>query len=79
MAGRLAADRHGRDDFSVCVLYCSAQPTRIGAALIESVGIQKVYYGLSHEQVGLDPSKRSDPSYEALLGDEALEMFKSAK
>lgn len=79
MAIRRAADKQGRDDFSDCVLYCSAQPTRIGAALIESVGIKKVYFGLSHEDVGLDASKRSEPDFEPLLADKALAMFKAAK
>lgn len=79
MAIRNAADREGRADFSDCVLYCSSQPTAIGAALIESVGIKKVYYGMSHEDIGMDIGKRSKPTYEPLLTDKAKEMYKASK
>ncbi len=79
MAIRSATGKTGQADFADCVLYCSAQPTSIGVALIESVGIKKVYYGLTHEQIGLDITKRSKPVYEPLLSDAALEMFKVAK
>ncbi|MGB0719548.1 MAG: response regulator, partial [Bdellovibrionales bacterium] len=51
MAIRQAAEKLGRTDLKDCILYCSAYPTKVGAALIESVGIGKVYYGLSHTDI----------------------------
>ena len=51
MAIRKAAEKLGRADLSDCVLYCSSAPTMMGKALIISVGIEKVYYGLSHEEI----------------------------
>ena len=51
MAIRHAAERLGREDLSDCVLYASSEPTMMGKALIVSVGIPKVFYGASHEDV----------------------------
>ncbi|MDH5723363.1 MAG: response regulator [Alphaproteobacteria bacterium] len=51
MAIRKASEKLGRPDLSDCVLYCSSTPTMMGKALIISVGIKKVYYGLSHEEI----------------------------
>lgn len=80
MAIRLAADRLGQTDLSDCVLYCSSQPTMMGQALIKSVGIQTVYFGLSHDDIGQmkTHSAPAEPSYKQLGRDEALAMFKGA-
>lgn len=51
MAIRQAAEKLGRSDLSDCVLYLSSEPTMMGKALILSVGIKKVYYGLSHDEI----------------------------
>lgn len=51
MAIRQASEKLGRADLSNCTLYCSSMPTMMGRALIISVGIEKVYYGLSHEEI----------------------------
>lgn len=51
MAIRQAAEKLGRSDLSDCVLYCSSEPTMMGQALIISVGITQVYYGLSHSEI----------------------------
>ena len=51
MAIRQAAERLGRADLSDCILYVSSEPTMMGKALIISVGIEKVYFGLTHEEV----------------------------
>lgn len=51
MAIRQAAERLGRSHLEDCILYCSSQPTMMGQALIISVGIPKVYYGLSHQDI----------------------------
>ena len=81
MAIRNAADKLGRADLSDCILYCSSQPTMMGKALIASVGIGKVYYGLSHDEVASihDKPKASPAStdYVQLAHDDALEMFKN--
>ncbi|MGN7437463.1 MAG: response regulator [Alcanivorax sp.] len=51
MAIRQAAEKLGKADLSECILYCSSEPTMMGQALIESVGIQQVYYGLTHDEI----------------------------
>jgi len=81
MAIRQAAERQGATSLQDCILYCSSQPTKIGEALIESVGIQTVYYGLSSEDVTSIRGKAetTTPSYEQICKDEALAMFKAAK
>jgi len=81
MAIRQAAEKLGKSDLSECLLYCSSQPTRIGEALISSVGIAKVYYGLSHEDTGQIEERKTahEPEYHQLARDKALEMFKASK
>ena len=81
MAIRLAADVLGTADLSDYTLYCSSEPTMVGKALIKSVGIQIVYYGLSHTDIGqLKEAKTAqEPNYKELLKDEALAMFRAAK
>jgi guanine deaminase len=81
MAIRKTAEKLGKSDLSECVLYCSSQPTRIGEALILSVGIAKVYFGLSHEDTGQIKGHKTihEPEYQQLAREQALEMFKTAK
>lgn len=88
MAIRQAAERLESGDLSECVLYCSSEPTMMGQALIVSVGIKKVYFGLSHEEVKAARSsdedavrdelkeKKKTTEYIQLGHDEALAMFK---
>lgn len=78
MAIRQAAERLGRSDLSDCVLYVSSEPTMIGKALIQSVGISKVYYGLSHSeisQIRTSKAHLSETVYEQLGHDAAAAMF----
>ena len=81
MAIRQAAEKLGKSDLEDCILYCSSQPTRIGEALIASVGIGEVYYGLSHEDTGQIKTHKqiSEPVYKQLCQGHALDMFKAAK
>lgn len=81
MAIRKAAEKLGKSDLSDCILYCSSQPTRIGEALVASVGIENVYYGLSHEDTGSIKAhnKTVEAQYQQLCKNVALEMFKAAK
>lgn len=51
MAIRQAAEKLGRADLGDCILYCSSEPTMMGQALILSVGIKTVYYGLNHDEI----------------------------
>lgn len=51
MAIRQSAEKLGKSDLSDCILYCSSEPTLMGKALIISVGIRDVYYGLSHAEI----------------------------
>lgn len=78
---RKAAEKTGRSDLSDCILYCSSQPTKIGEALIASVGISEVYYGLSHEDTGAlkEHKQAAQPVYNQLCQDQALEMFKNSR
>ncbi len=77
MAIRQAAEKLGKSDLSECSLYCSSEPTMMGKALIASVGIMHVYYGLSHAEIN---NIRTGHSYEKAnytqLGYEsAIKMF----
>ncbi|MCD8570741.1 MAG: response regulator [Alphaproteobacteria bacterium] len=78
MAIRQAAERLGRSDLSDCLLYVSSEPTMIGKALIQSVGISKVYFGMSHQEVGQIRAKTAhlpETQYEQLGHDAAVAMF----
>ncbi len=83
MAIRKASEELGKSDLSECVLYCSSQPTMMGQALIESVGIKQVYYGLSHKEINnlrdLRTHNRKKASYTQIGYDDALTMFKRWK
>ena len=81
VAIRKAAEKLGKTDLSECVLYCSSQPTRIGEALISSVCIPQVFYGLSHEDTKNISEHQTPcmPEYQQLCENHALEMYKTAK
>ena len=73
---RLAAEQLERSDLSDCILYCSSEPTMMGKALIASVGISAVYYGLAHEDTGITREiKKAETTYEQLSKKAALEVF----
>ncbi len=79
MAIRHAAEKLERSDLSDCVLYCSSEPTMMGQALIKSVGISKVYFGLSHSEINNICTRETqipETEYEQLGHDDALTMFK---
>ncbi|MCB1532035.1 MAG: response regulator [Alphaproteobacteria bacterium] len=88
MAIRQAAERLSRGDLSDCTLYCSSEPTMMGQALIASVGIKKIYYALTHDEIrhirdrGEEAARqnmgqRESAEYTQIGRDEAMEMFKS--
>lgn len=86
MAIRQAAERLGQADLSDCILYCSSEPTVIGQALIQSVEIGTVYYGLRHEEVSAlraddekVRNKAKKVKYKQLCHDEAEEMVKKTQ
>ncbi len=81
MAIRQATERLNKPSLEDCVLYTSSEPTSIGKALIESVGLGKVYYGLSHQDMSQFMSFKKTPPvpYEQLKRDEALEMLQNWK
>jgi len=81
---RRAAEKLGSHRLDGCVLYASCEPTMLGQALIYSTGIAKVYYALTHEDVGASrqneegilgevskPMDQRDVSYERLMQDDA--------
>lgn len=88
MAIRHAAEKLGRADLSDCILYCTGEPTMMGKALIISVGIKTVYYGLTHDEIRhvraaedkvraeLSGANQNTTSYIQLCHDEVLSMFK---
>ncbi len=88
IAIRRATEQQNSTDLSGCVVYCSSEPTMLGEALIIGTGIEKVVYGLSHEEVGITrlseegvaaqiakPANERDVPHEQLQHDEALDMF----
>lgn len=89
MAIRQAAEKLGQADLSSCKLYISSEPTMMGKALIISVGIEKVYYGLSHEEMKsirasedkvraeLQNHEMAQTRYTLLCHEEAMDMFQS--
>ena len=89
MAIRRATDRMNNTDLTGCTVYCSSEPTMLGQALIISTGIAKVYYALSHEDVGATrlneegilgeisrPLDQRSVPYEKINTQEGLDMFK---
>ncbi len=81
MAIRQATEKMDSLSLEGCVLYSSSEPTKIGKALIDSVGIEKVYYGLSSQEIAsLFPAKKlTNAAYEQFQKDAALEMLAAAK
>ncbi len=79
MAIRKAAEKLERSDLSDCILYCSSQPTMMGQALVNSVGIKQVYYGISHEEINNLRDARSHniekAVYTQIGHDDAMTMF----
>ena len=81
MAIRQATQKLDTTNLDECVLYLSSEPTRVGKALIDSVGILQVYYGLSSQDIATFYPSRSYPSvkYEQMQKDAALKMMSAAK
>jgi tRNA(Arg) A34 adenosine deaminase TadA/CheY-like chemotaxis protein len=87
MAIRQAAEKLGKSNLSECVLYVSSEPTMMGKALISSVGISQVYFGISHQEIAamrIDDGGRDqtqiaavEPLYTQIGKDEALKMFRA--
>ncbi len=76
MAIRKAAELLETSDLSNYVLYCSSYPTKIGIALIESVGILEVYYGATHEETGLQKKHAQDVVFKQIEKEKALALYK---
>ena len=88
MAIRQASEKLERADLSDCILYCSSEPTMMGQALIVSVGIKQVYFGLSHADIKeirekenkvraeLVHAEEKQTLYTQLGHDHAMTMFK---
>ncbi len=78
MAIRQATEKLNKPSLEGCVLYCSSEPTRISKALIDSAGISKVFFGLSHADIReFYPSQSYAPvAYEQIHRGAAMEMMK---
>lgn len=81
MAIRQATERLNKTSLEECVLYSSSEPTKIGKSLIDSVGISKVYYGASHQDMAeLFEAKTYAPvEYEQFMRAESLNAFSIKK
>ncbi len=80
LAIRRATEKLGQPHLEGCVIYCSSEPTKIGAALIASVGIAKLYYGLKHSEMQefLGPPKPgASVEYIQTGREQALEMMRN--
>lgn len=87
MAIRQASEKLNSSDLSECILYISSEPTMMGKALIISVGIKKVYLGLSHNEIktlrakeeqvrqAMQEGSQNAPDYEFLGNQNAMDMF----
>lgn len=85
MAIRQASEKLGKTDLTSCLLYCASEPTMMGKALVVSVGIEKVFFGLSADElnslrksgqtVGQEMKKYMDMEFEKLCHEEAEAMF----
>lgn len=51
MAIRQATENLQQSHLEGCSIFCTSEPTAIGRALITSVGIDHIYYGLSHADI----------------------------
>lgn len=81
MAIRQATEKLNRTSLDGCILYSSSEPTRVGKALIDSVGIGKVYFGLTYVELNnyLPRNRYENAEYIQLHQSEALEMLNSIK
>ena len=81
MAIRQATEKRNSLTLDGCSLYISSEPTRVGKALIDSVGISKVYFGLSGQELSaFFPSRSFTPvEYEQMLHDAAFDMMSTVK
>lgn len=87
MAIRQAAEKLGRAHLEDCILYCSSEPTMMGQALIVSVGIRQVYFGLKHAEINairkrenvvreeLSGAAQKQTTYTQLGHDHAMTVF----
>lgn len=79
MAIRQATEKLNKTDLEGCTLYSSSEPTTIGKALIDSVGISTVYYGLSHQDLRnyARPREFAKTEYKVLGQQQAATLFQS--
>lgn len=77
MAIRQATEKLNKTSLEGCRLYSSSEPTRIGRALAESVGIEKVFFALSHADINdfYQPKTYKAVDYLQLTRDKALAMI----
>lgn len=81
MAIRQATEKLSKTSLEDCVLYSTSEPTRVGKALINSVGIAKVYFGLTYVDLNnfLPRNRYENAEYMQLGQEAALEMLSSIK
>jgi len=74
MAIRQATEKLNKTSLEGCILYSASEPTKIGKALIDSVDISRVYYGLSHADINAIKPERifKSAEYIQFKRDEAM-------
>ncbi|MGH1398729.1 MAG: response regulator [Alphaproteobacteria bacterium] len=79
MAIRQAAQKIGKTSLENYVLYCTNYPTKIGQALIESVGIKKVYIGAMPEDLKniVEIGETTPPSYEQICRNDVMALIEA--
>jgi guanine deaminase len=83
MAIRKATEALQQTHLEGCAIYSTSEPTRIARALIDSVGIRHIYFGLRHSEiaafrVGVGPAYTAPlpPEVHRLASDEVAAMIK---
>lgn len=66
MAIRKATEKMKQTHLEGCSIFCSSEPTALAQALIVSVGIDNVYFGLSHADVDQIRTQHDDRIHEEL-------------
>lgn len=87
MAIRKATEMLQQPHLEGCSIYSTSEPTRLARALIDSVGIKNIYFGLRHHEVQelriqINPADRAptqtSPNIHRLCSDDVAEMIKSS-
>lgn len=85
MAIRKATEMLQQPHLEGCSIYSTSEPTRLARALIDSVGIKNIYFGLRHQEVQelrlhLNPERQTTPKapdVHRLCADDVADMIRA--